>query len=164
MSNCAWMEWCADATSGTATSETANSARMLKRVIFAPEKKELRVESYTRRSTETNWAASPHFVVRRAAAAVSSELIRLHEQTDQTCRTLGVRHSAGGDQLREKFVARQARRQLLRIEVGRDDGEGVVVRRTWRRTGSRVVADALGAFSADVLICLFAYLALGEAG
>src|SRR5690348_923544 len=54
MSNCAWMEWWADATSGTATSETANSARMLKCVIFAPEKKELRAESYTRRSTETN--------------------------------------------------------------------------------------------------------------
>src|SRR5262245_33985583 len=36
------MEWCADAASGTATSESANSARMLKRLIFAPEKKELR--------------------------------------------------------------------------------------------------------------------------
>jgi hypothetical protein len=43
---------------------------MQKRVIFAPEKKELRVESYTRRSTETNWAASPYFVVLRIAAAV----------------------------------------------------------------------------------------------
>jgi hypothetical protein len=40
---------------------------MLKRVIFAPEKKELRVESYTRCSMETNWAAAPHFVVLRAA-------------------------------------------------------------------------------------------------
>jgi hypothetical protein len=48
------MEWWADAASGTATSESANSARMLKRVIFAPEKKELRAESYTRCSTETN--------------------------------------------------------------------------------------------------------------
>jgi hypothetical protein len=43
---------------------------MLKRVIFAPEKEELRVESYTCRSTETNWAASPYFVVLRIAAAV----------------------------------------------------------------------------------------------
>src|SRR4029434_9128764 len=42
MSNCAWMEWCADARSGTATRNTANSARMLKRLIFAPEKKEQR--------------------------------------------------------------------------------------------------------------------------
>jgi hypothetical protein len=30
------MEWCADARSGTATSETANSARMLKRLIICP--------------------------------------------------------------------------------------------------------------------------------
>src|SRR5438046_1759545 len=38
MSNCAWMEWCAETSPGIATSETANNALMLTR-IFAPEKK-----------------------------------------------------------------------------------------------------------------------------
>ena len=55
MSNCAWIEWCADTRAGSATArETANSALIRKRVIFAPEKDELRDESYTPGRAETN--------------------------------------------------------------------------------------------------------------
>src|SRR5215510_9023630 len=88
MSNCACIEWCADATSGTATSESANSARMLKRVIFAPEKKELRAESYTRRSTETNRLAAVTAFrwPRRRGRGVPREIGRaLHSRSRGRC-------------------------------------------------------------------------------
>src|SRR5437868_7617235 len=156
MSNCAWMEWCADTRPGIATSEAANSALMLNR-IFAPEKKDRRRILHRRQGGDKS-AVAAHFISwrrRRRGSSIdagssksarsewvrlkpdpTAALLRLDEQADETRGAFGVRHAALRHQLGQELLARQTRRQLLWLEVGRDHHEGVVMRRARPRAGS----------------------------
>src|SRR5207249_3992001 len=90
-------------------------------------------------------------------------LLRFYEQSNETRRALGVRHAALRHELRQKFLARETRRQLLWLEVGRNDDERIVMRRSGRRAGARIEAHALRALAAGVLIRFLADLAFREA-
>ena len=55
--------------------------------------------------------------------------------------------------LRGHFVFGQTGRQFLRIEVGGDQNERIVVRRgAGRRAGAGIEADALGALATDIFV------------
>ena len=58
----------------------------------------------------------------------------------------------------------QAGRQVLRLEIGRDDLEEIVVRRAGRRAGAAEEGKLLAARSADKFVARLADLALGERG
>src|SRR6266705_1560970 len=82
------------------------------------------------------------------------------EKPDEARRALGV-----ALQLRKELVTRESLRQLLRIEVGRDQRKRVVMHAGRRRRArSEVVAQALSALAADVLVGELARLAFGESG
>src|SRR5271163_3384145 len=83
---------------------------------------------------------------RTPRAETPAASLRLHEQPDQAGRALDVLVELGL-QLRQ----REAGRQFLGVEIGRDDQEGVVVRRAGRGAWAGIMADALRALAADVL-------------
>src|SRR5574337_477244 len=56
----------------------------------------------------------------------------------------------------------QTRRQRLRLEVGRDDRENIVVRRSRRRTRTAEGRELLAARSSDIFVARLADLARGE--
>jgi hypothetical protein len=85
--------------------------------------------------------------------------LRLNEQADEAGRALGMAVELGLE-LRQ----REPGRQLLRIEIGRDDHEGVVVGRAGRRAGTGIESDALGALAADELVAVLADFAFRERG
>src|SRR6185436_8481425 len=79
---------------------------------------------------------------------VSFRLERVLEQPDDARRSLDVT-----GELLEQLQPGEARRQCFRIEIGRDQDEGVVVRRLVRRR-ARPEIDALarGALAADIFV------------
>src|SRR6185312_6201701 len=79
------------------------------------------------------------------------------EAPDQPRRTL--RMPVEG---REQLISSHAGLQLLRLEVGGDQREGVMVPVARRRAGAGVVRDVLGALAAHVLRRGLADLAFGE--
>src|ERR1700686_4978747 len=82
-----------------------------------------------------------------------SHLPWIDEQPDQTARALEVHGGTRRRDLRGDFVLGQTGRQFLRIEVGGDKNESIVVRRgAGRRTGAGIEADALGALAADIFV------------
>ena len=81
------------------------------------------------------------------------------EPPDQTRRALAVASQRG-----EQLVARHARLQGLRVEVGGDQGEGVVVPVPRRRARPEIDRQPHRALAADELVGRLAQLALGEAG
>jgi hypothetical protein len=96
---------------------------------------------------------------RRCATATSVAAIR-----DQTGITFGV-HGRGivWRDLRDDFVAGQSRWQFLRIKIGSDQNEGVMMwHRIWWRAWSGIEADAPSAFAANVFIGWLAYFAFGS--
>src|SRR5215510_6694526 len=91
--------------------------------------------------------------------------VRLHEQADDAGGALGARRRAGGHDLRRHLVLGQAGRQVHRLEVGRDQHEGIMMRlHRGRRAWAGVEADALGALAADVFVGELADLAFRKAG
>src|SRR5262249_59322443 len=90
--------------------------------------------------------------------------IRLHEQADDARGTLRAR-GATLRQLGGELFLGQARRQFLRLQISRDQDEGVMMGLDVRRGARpRIVADALGALAADIFVGVLADLAFGEAG
>src|SRR5215468_7045057 len=76
---------------------------------------------------------------------------------------MGRRRSGRGE-LRQELLASQARRQFLRIEIGRDDDERVVMRRARWRARPGKIPDSLRALAPHIFVGWLANLALGEAG
>ena len=82
---------------------------------------------------------------------------------DHASYTLQVRGRRS--ELRGQLVTRQAGRQLLRIEVGGDENECVVVYSLIRRRArAGILRDTLRTLAADIFVAFFAHLAFGEAG
>src|SRR3984885_1319436 len=90
---------------------------------------------------------------------VTGRSLRLDEQADEPGRALDV-----AIELRLQLGQRQARRQVLGVEIGADDHEGVVVRRAGRGARSGIVRDALRALAADVFRRFLGHLAFREGG
>src|SRR5579864_5858644 len=104
-------------------------------------------------SDATHWQT----LTRAAPAHVSS--LWLHEQADKAGRALGMTFK-----LRIEVRQRQAGRQFLRLKIGCDDLEGVVVRRAGRRARAGIRSDALRTLAADIFVALLAHFALCEGG
>src|SRR5262245_8295320 len=105
-------------------------------------------------SSLTTWMAATS-----AAMTINHWLVRgLHEQTDE----------AGGAfllalELGHELRIGQAGREVLRLEIGRHDHEGVVVGRSGRGARAGVEADALGALAANIFGRFLAHFAFREA-
>src|SRR5690242_20408270 len=83
---------------------------------------------------------------------------RVLEQADQSGGALHV-----AVELRQELVAGKARRQRFGIEIGRDQGESVMmISRAGRRAGAGVGGHARSALAADELVRRLAGFAFGE--
>ena len=72
---------------------------------------------------------------------------RVLEQPDNASRAL---HVAG--ELFEQLRLGEAGRQGLRVKIGRDQHEGVMMRRSRRRAGTHIDALLRGADAADIFV------------
>src|SRR5436309_508925 len=82
------------------------------------------------------------------------------EHAAATRRPLCVRGLTSRSKLGFQLRQRHPRRQLFGIQIGRDDPERVVVRRTRRRAGAGIIGHALRALAADIFVRGLADLAL----
>src|SRR5262249_20712962 len=85
--------------------------------------------------------------------------LRLRERSDDAGRALGV-----PVQRLHELVARQAGLKRIRVEVGGNQGEGVVVRRARGRAGAEVMRQPHQALAADIFLSLLGDLALRKPG
>src|ERR1700747_412657 len=85
--------------------------------------------------------------------------LRLRERSDDAGRALGM-----PVQRLDELVSRHAGLERTRLEVGGDQGEGVVVRRARGRAGAEIMRQTHQALAADVFLGLLGDLALGKAG
>src|ERR1700738_3928915 len=81
----------------------------------------------------------------------------LGEDADQAGRAFGVAVERLDD-----FLARHAFFQGGRLEIGRDQREGVVMRRAWWRAGSEIIRQLHRALASDILVARLRDLAFGE--
>ena len=84
---------------------------------------------------------------------------RMRERADQAGRALGV-----AVERLDHLITRHAFLQRLRVEIGRDQGEGVMMRRAGRRARAGVGRLLRGADAADKLVAGLGELALRKGG
>src|SRR5262245_51776668 len=75
--------------------------------------------------------------------------LRLRERPDDAGRALGV-----PVQRLDQFVSRQAGLERIGLEVGGNQGEGVVMRRARGRTRAEIMRQTHQAFAADIFLGL----------
>src|SRR5438067_878614 len=91
--------------------------------------------------------------------------VRLHEKPNDAGRTLGMGSPALRHDLGRYLFLGQARRQLFRLEISRNQHESVMMRlHSGRRARSGKETHSLSALTADVFIGSLADFAFGKPG
>src|SRR5215510_1211538 len=85
--------------------------------------------------------------------------LRLRERPDDAGRALGM-----AVQRLDELVSRQAGLERIRLEVGGNQGEGVVMRRARGRAGAEIMRQTHQALAADIFLGLLRDLSLRKAG
>src|SRR4051794_20487044 len=111
----------------------------------------------TTMATSTCNERSPILDTFKLPSSLQSRLL-LGEGADQARRALGVAF-----QRLDHLVARHAFLERGRLQIGRDQRENVVMRRTGRCARSPVVRQIERAFATDIFVARFGDFAFGEA-